>query len=108
MNDHDFFFTHSIDLLCIAGFDGYFKELNRAWQDVLGFTKDELLAKPFIEFVHPEDRKSSTAEANKLTASVNPKSFYNRYRCKDGSYRWLSWTATGFPEQQKIYAIARD
>lgn len=108
MNDHDFFFTRSIDLLCVAGFDGYFKELNRSWQDVLGFTADELMATPLIEFVHPEDRELTAAEANKLTGSVDTKSFLNRYRCKNGSYKWLSWTATGFPEQQKIYAIARD
>jgi two-component system, sensor histidine kinase and response regulator len=104
----DRFFTLSIDMLCIAGFDGYFKQLNPAWETTLGFTKEELLEKPFLEFVHPEDRAPTIAAMEKLLAASTITSFENRYLCKDGSYKWLAWNSAPFAEQQRIYAVARD
>src|SRR5437660_6114135 len=77
------FFTFSLDMLCIAGFDGYFKQLNPAWERTLGFTLEELKAKPFIDFVHPEDRESTMAEAQRLAAGAETVSFENRYLTKD-------------------------
>jgi PAS domain S-box-containing protein len=107
--ERDRFFTLSIDMLCIAGFDGYFKQLNPAWEKTLGLTKEELLAKPFLAFVHPEDRAATLAATAQLsTTGGDVVSFENRYLCKGGTYKWLAWDATPFAEQQRIYAVARD
>jgi PAS domain S-box-containing protein len=102
------FFELSIDLLCIAGFDGYFKELNPAWTRALGWSVEELYAKPFIEFVHPDDRERTRAEAQWLMEGKTTVFFQNRYRRKDGTYRSLVWSASSSPERKLMYAIARD
>ena len=105
----DRFFNLSLDLLCMAGFDGYFTRLNPSWERVLGHTKQELLARPYLDFVHPEDRPRTIREASKLaTGGGVTVSFENRYACKDGSYRWLLWTSIPSANEQLIYAIARD
>ncbi|MBU6402435.1 MAG: PAS domain S-box protein [Verrucomicrobia bacterium] len=106
--ERDRFFTLSRDLLCVADFDGYFKRLNPAWERTLGYARSELLAHPFLEFVHPEDRAATVQEAQKLSTGADTVYFANRYRCQDGSYRWLLWTATPLVQQRLIYAAARD
>jgi PAS domain S-box-containing protein len=104
----DRFFMLSIDMLCIAGYDGYFKRLNPAWERVLGYSVDELTSSPFLEFVHPDDRAATIAEMQGLITGHSTISFENRYRAKNGIYRWMLWNATPLPEQQLIYAAARD
>jgi eukaryotic-like serine/threonine-protein kinase len=104
----DRFFTLSLDMLCIAGFDGYFKRLNPAWERTLGFTIEEMLAEPFVSFVHPDDRERTGAETQRLSTGAEILTFENRYRCKDGSYKWLQWTAIPFVSSQSIYAAARE
>lgn len=106
--ERDRFFELSIDMLCIANFEGYFLKLNPAWEKILGYTQEELLSRPFLNFVHPGDRKATQSELEKVTKGSNTINFENRYRCKDGSYRWLMWNATPFTEQGLIYCIARD
>ncbi|OGC79928.1 MAG: hypothetical protein A2145_05370, partial [candidate division Zixibacteria bacterium RBG_16_40_9] len=102
------FFTLSLDMLCIAGFDGYFKKLNPSWEKTLGFTMEDLCAKPFIEFVHPEDREKTIAEAQKLSTGIDVISFENRYLCKDGSYKWILWNSASSLKEELIYASARN
>ncbi|MDJ0578030.1 MAG: PAS domain S-box protein [Xenococcaceae cyanobacterium MO_234.B1] len=102
------FFSLSVDLFCLAGTDGYFKRVNPAFEKVIGYSQEELLSQPFINFVHPDDRETSLAEMGKLTKGTPTVSFENRYRCSDGSYKWLAWNAFPLPEEGVLYAVARD
>jgi PAS domain S-box-containing protein len=95
-------------MICTAGFDGYFKKVNPSFTRVLGYSEDELVAKPFIDFVHPDDVESTLAEGEKLSQGVAALEFTNRYRCKDGTYRWLEWTSNPDIETQTLYAVAHD
>jgi two-component system, sensor histidine kinase and response regulator len=104
----DRFFTLSLDMLCIAGFDGYFRRVNPAWTHGLGYTETDLLSKPFLEFVHQDDREATIAEMQKVLAGQDVTYFENRYLHRDGTLRWLMWTATPYRAQEIIYAAARD
>lgn len=102
------FFSLSIDLLCILGFDGRFRHLNPAWETTLGFSRDEFMSRPFIEFVHPDDRARTLEQNRDVRTGDQARLFENRYLCKDGSFRWLLWNSTRDEEQQVIYGVARD
>lgn len=101
-------FDLSLEMLCIADTNGYFRRLSAAFQRTLGYDLEELCSRPFVEFVHEEDRQRTLEEVGKLSEGIPTVHFENRYRCKDGSYRWLAWTA--MPEEQGglVYATARD
>jgi PAS domain S-box-containing protein len=101
------FFTLAIDMLAIADFEGYILQLNPAWEKTLGFSEAELKSKSGIEFVHPDDHKQMRDQLA-LLKSGNTTYFEGRYRCKDGSYRWLGWTAAPFISEKLIYIFARD
>jgi len=102
------FFTLSRDLFCVGGFDGYFKRVNPAWERTLGYTSAEMLQHPWLHFIHPDDQESTVAAAKRLVAAGSVIPLRNRYRHKDGTYRWLSWLAMPIIEEQLIYASARD
>jgi PAS domain S-box-containing protein len=102
------FFSLSLDLLCVASLDGYFLRLNPAWTRVLGYDETELLASPFLDFVHPDDRAATLDAMSALTAGSRLINFENRYRARDGSYRWLEWASAPSVDQGVIYAAARD
>jgi PAS domain S-box-containing protein len=102
----ELFFRTSPDLLCIIGDDGRFLDLNPAWERVLGHSRDLLLSQPCTSFIHPDD-VAQTVEAAKSLSREALSSFENRYRCSDGSYRWLSWNASTWSDGL-TYAVARD
>ncbi|MGO9544176.1 MAG: PAS domain S-box protein [Rhodomicrobium sp.] len=102
----DRFFTLSQDLFCIASTDGYFLRLNPSWEQTLGYTLAELQDRPFYDFIHPDDVASTREAVDELIAQKEVINFPNRYRCKDGSYRWIEWRATAVGG--RIYGAARD
>ncbi len=100
----------SLDLLCTMSFDGaFFEWVNPAWERTLGYSRAELLRRPRMELVHPEDRERTGAEVAKLaTIGTDTVSFRNRYLAADGSYRWLEWNTRAVPSERRLYAAARD
>ena len=104
----DRFFSLSLDLLCIVGTEGYFKSVNPAFSEILGHSSEELMARPLFDFVHPDDHAATLAEMDRLRNGERTIDFENRYRCKDGSWKWLSWKVQPFAEECLLYATARD
>jgi P-type Cu+ transporter len=103
----DRIFSLSLDLLCIAGIDGRFHKLNPAWEQTLGFGVEELEGQNFLDFVHPDDVAITIEIMSALSAGKDVIDFTNRYRCKDGSYRWIEWRSKPY-QGDMIYAAARD
>jgi diguanylate cyclase (GGDEF)-like protein/PAS domain S-box-containing protein len=99
-------FEMSNDMLCEANRDGYLTELNGAWERTLGWSREQLMARPYLELVHPDDVDSTLAEAAKLGEGEESVDFANRYRTRDGSWRWLLWSARS--DGVRIYAVAKD
>jgi diguanylate cyclase (GGDEF)-like protein/PAS domain S-box-containing protein len=102
------FFDLSHDLLSTTNMEGYFVELNSAWQRSLGYSNDELRAAPFVNLVHPDDRKRTEAEAAGLFQGIGTIGFENRFLAKDGSWHWLRWSSTLDSAESLIYARATD
>lgn len=109
LEERDRFFDVSGDMLATASGDGYFIRLNPAWTETLGYELDELRGRPFIDFVHPDDRDATIAEAaRQLRLGQSVFNFQNRYRHRDGSYRWLEWTSKPSSAGTRLNAMARD
>ena len=104
----DRFFEVSIDMLCFLDFSGYFRRLNPAWERALGYTVEELMSRPFIEFVHQDDRERTRAQNLSVRQGGKALAFENRYVCKDGSFRWLRWNAAPDFDHGVIFSVARD
>ncbi|MEG3968514.1 ATP-binding protein [Microcoleus sp. T2B6] len=96
------------DLQVITGINGYFHWVSPTFERILGWTPDEMTSRPWTEFVHPDDLGTSIAEADSLFSGNETFTFENRYRHKDGSYRWFLWNAQPYPEEQVIYGAAVD
>ncbi|AFZ03619.1 PAS domain S-box protein [Calothrix sp. PCC 6303] len=106
--ERDRFFNVSIDLLCIAGTDGYFKRINPAFEKCLGWTEEELLNQPFVYLIHPDDVGATENAIAKLNMGENVLQFENRYRCRDGSYKWFMWNSFLDTDTTLVYAVAHD
>jgi PAS domain S-box-containing protein len=104
----DDIFDLSPDLLCVAGLDGYYKRVNPAFEHTLGYGADELLSRPFLEFVHPDDRERTAKMLSALSDGQQISDFENRYIRADGAVRWLQWNTGAMPENGLTYAAARD
>src|SRR3989440_6281543 len=112
MKDPEFemftFFEMTPDLVCIAGKDGYFRKVNPAVINKLGYTQEELFSKPISSFIHSEDKDVTQRKRAKLLLGKTLMNFENRYVTKTGEIVWLAWTSIYFPDKEIVFAIAKD
>lgn len=106
--ERDQFFTLSQDPMCVAGFDGHFRKVNPALLDRTGYTRKQIMVRPFLDFLHPGDIEPTREAMRGLSKGRRTLSFEGRFRCADGHYRWLSWTAVPVPSESLVFATARD
>ena len=108
--EHDLtrFFEISMDMFCIASLDGYFRRVNANFSRVLGFSDTELVSRPFMDYVHPDDIEGTLNAMTTLSGGNPVVQFRNRYRDSQGQYHWMEWTAKSIPEDNIVFAVARD
>lgn len=104
----DRIFSLSADPICIASLDGWFLRVNPAWERLLGYTAQELTSRPYLEFVHPEDRGVTGQKTDHLRGGASVWQFENRYRTAEGGWKWLNWSAMSVPDEGVVYGVARD
>ncbi|ERM81692.1 hypothetical protein P872_19540 [Rhodonellum psychrophilum GCM71 = DSM 17998] len=104
----ELFFDMSPDLLCVAGYDGFFKRINPAVSKLLEYSEEELFSKPINEFVHPEDQHFTSKVREELKKSNPLLNFENRYLTKSGEVIWLSWTSMSIDSEKLVFAIAKN
>ena len=102
------YFTLAPEIVVLAGFDGYWKRANPTVEALLGYTESDWRARPFIEFIHPDDRERSEEATRRVFEGETVRAFENRVLCKDGSHKWIEWTATPVTERRVIHAVGRD
>ncbi|MFW5807562.1 MAG: sensor domain-containing diguanylate cyclase [Spirochaetota bacterium] len=106
--ERDLFFDVSLDMVCTATFDGYFRQINPMWSIMLGWSEEELKSRPYLDFVHPDDCEETRREFATLEEGGMIVSFDNRYLCKEGGFLWLSWNCNADMQEKVIYAIAHN
>ena len=106
--ERDRFFDNSLDMLTITGFDGHIESINPAWTRTLGWTAEEITTQAWLSFVHPEDHALTIAASTAMMQGKEAREFENRCRCKDGSYRWLSWSGRAYQDSRQLYTVVRD
>jgi PAS domain S-box-containing protein len=106
--EYERFFELTPDLLCIAGYDGYFKKVNKAVSNVLGYSLEELYSRPINDFIYFKDQKITSEFRNEIINSTPLLDFENRYVHKSGEIIWLSWTSQPIEDKQLVFAIAKD
>lgn len=107
-NQLDQFWNSTLELMCIAKTDGYFERINPRWSELLGYSDEELLNRPFVDFVHEDDKEATIAKTAQLSNGEHNMSLVNRYKTKDGNYVTLLWSASVNDDRSKIFATARD
>ena len=103
-----YYFDLSLEMLGTVNKEGYFVEINNIWEQTIGWSIEELLNKPYLSFVHPDDHEATMKIRAQLMVGENTHAFINRYRCKDGSYKWISWNSSRDTQEQHINFVARD
>ncbi|MDH4273746.1 MAG: diguanylate cyclase [Gammaproteobacteria bacterium] len=106
-NEINMIYKLSLDMICIARFNGYFHRVNPAFERTLGYSSTLLCSKPFIEFVHPDDR-AATERAFSDLINGGASKFINRFRASSGEFYWFEWNASIAPTKDTVYAVARD
>jgi PAS domain S-box-containing protein len=106
--ERDRLFNVSIDLLAVGGFDGFLHQVNPAWVRVLGWSRDELMSRAVMEFIHPQDHDLTAAADRALAEDRVVADLATRFRCRDGSYRWLSWSSFPYPDRRLVFSVVRD
>lgn len=106
--ERDRLFNVSIDLLAVGGFDGFLQQVNPAWVRVLGWSRDDLMSRAILEFIHPDDHDLMAAASRALAEDRSVADLATRFRCRDGSYRWLSWSSFPLPDRRLVFSVVRD
>ena len=106
--ERDRLFNLSLDLLAVGNFEGYLQQLNPAWVRVLGWSRDDLMAEPMGHFIHDEDAELWTDAQGRLEAGELIQDLQCRFRCRDNTFRWLSWSSFPYPEQRQVFTVVRD
>lgn len=102
------FFERTPDWVCVAGEDGYFKNVNQAVMDTLKYSREEIMSRPISDFIHPDDKEITARKRTELLSGEALINFDNRYVSRDGETVWLHWTSIYFPEKEVVFAIAKD
>ncbi len=102
------FFDLTLDMLCVASTDGFFKLLNPSFTKIMGWSEEDLMRNKFIDYIHPEDVDTTIKEFKKLRKGYNAVGFQNRFKTKAGKWLWLEWTCYSDQNTKELFAVARD